>query len=60
LVQARLRHDAGRALLVEQFRILTGQIPILYGVLIINGASIACVLPASVPFWLRFGVPGVL
>lgn len=50
----------GRALLVEQFRILTSQIPILYGVLIVNSISIAYALPASLPAWLRFGVPGAL
>jgi diguanylate cyclase (GGDEF)-like protein/PAS domain S-box-containing protein len=51
---------AGRALLIEQFRILTSQIPVLYGVLIINSVSIAYVLPASLPSWLRFAVPGAL
>src|SRR5580693_8031813 len=51
---------AGRALLVEQFRILTGQIPVLYGVLIVDGLSIAYVLPPSLPFWLRFIAPGAL
>jgi diguanylate cyclase (GGDEF)-like protein/PAS domain S-box-containing protein len=50
----------GRALLVEQLRILTGQVPILYGVLIVNSISIAYVLPSSVHAWLRFGVPGML
>src|SRR6185436_2381778 len=50
----------GRALLVEQFRILTSQVPILYGVLIVNSISIAYVLPSSLPVWARFGVPGVL
>jgi diguanylate cyclase (GGDEF)-like protein/PAS domain S-box-containing protein len=51
---------AGRALLVEQFRILTSQIPVLYGVLIVDGLSIAYVLPPSLPFWLRFIAPGAL
>jgi diguanylate cyclase (GGDEF)-like protein len=50
----------GRALLVEQFRILTSQIPILYGVLIIDTASIAYVLPSELPWWLRFGVPAAM
>jgi diguanylate cyclase (GGDEF)-like protein len=51
---------AGRALVVEQFRILTSQIPVLYGVLIVDSISIAYVLPPTLPFWLRFGVPGAL
>ena len=37
---------AGRALLVEQFRILTSQIPVLYGVLIVDSNRIAFVQPA--------------
>jgi predicted signal transduction protein with EAL and GGDEF domain len=51
---------AGRALLVEQFRILTSQIPVLYGVLIVDSLSIAYVLPTSLPFWLRFITPAAL
>ena len=51
---------AARALLIEQFRILTSQIPVLYAVLIVDSTSIAYVLPPTVPGWLRFGVPGVL
>jgi diguanylate cyclase (GGDEF)-like protein/PAS domain S-box-containing protein len=54
------RTPAGRALLIEQFRILTSQIPVLYGVLIVDSVSIAYVLPTSLPWWLRFGVPGTL
>jgi diguanylate cyclase (GGDEF)-like protein len=54
------RTPAGRALLVEQFRILSSQIPVLYGVLIVDSVSIAYVLPASLPWWFRFGVPGAL
>ena len=50
----------GRALLIEQFRILTNQIPVLYGVLIVESVSIAYVLPASLTWWFRFGVPGAL
>ena len=42
---------AGRALLIEQFRILTSQIPVLYGVLIVESVSISYVLPASLPAW---------
>jgi predicted signal transduction protein with EAL and GGDEF domain len=50
----------GRALLVEQFRILTSQVPILYGVLIVNSISIAYALSPSLSWPLRFGVPGTL
>jgi diguanylate cyclase (GGDEF)-like protein/PAS domain S-box-containing protein len=50
----------GRMLLLEQFRILTGQVPVLYGVLLVDGASVGFVLPPSLPFWLRFGLPGAL
>jgi diguanylate cyclase (GGDEF)-like protein/PAS domain S-box-containing protein len=50
----------GRALLLEQFRILTSQVPILYGVLIANSISIAYALPPTLSGWLRFGVPAVL
>src|ERR1700676_3879879 len=51
---------AGSALLIEQFRILTTQIPVLYGVLIINSMTISYVLPPSLPFWFRFGITGLL
>ena len=50
---------AGSALLIEQFRILTTQVPVLYGVLIINSMTISYVLPPSLPFWFRFGVTGL-
>jgi|GEM_PF-7094402 len=49
-----------RALLLEQFRILTQQIPVLYAVLIINSISIAYVLPAKLWWGFRFGLPGIL
>ncbi|MBV8839037.1 MAG: bifunctional diguanylate cyclase/phosphodiesterase, partial [Alphaproteobacteria bacterium] len=51
------RTPAGRALLAEQFRILTSQMPVLYGVLIIDSISIAYVLPASLPLASRFAAP---
>jgi diguanylate cyclase (GGDEF)-like protein/PAS domain S-box-containing protein len=54
------RTPAGRALLVEQFRILTSQIPILYGVLIVESVSVSYVLPPSLSLWFRFGVTGAL
>ena len=51
---------ASRALLVEQFRILTSQVPVLYGVLIVESLSVSYVLPSSLPLWFRLGVPSVL
>jgi len=51
---------ASRALLLEQFRILTSQIPFLYCVTIVDSFSIAYVLPPSLAWPLRFGLPGVL
>lgn len=51
---------AGRALLVEQFRILTSQVPVLYGVLIVESLSVSYVLPSSLPLWFRFGAPSAL
>src|SRR5258707_15870256 len=51
---------AGSALLIEQFRILATQGPVLYGVLIINSISIAYVLPPSLPWWSRFCVTGAV
>lgn len=54
------RTAASRALLIEQFRILTSQIPVLYGMLIVESVSIAYVLPASHALWIRYGVPAAL
>lgn len=51
---------ATRALLLEQFRIVTNHVPILYAVTTVDMVSIAYVSPPSVPSWLRFGVPCVL
>ena len=51
---------ASRALLLEQFRILTSQIPVLYCVTIVDSFSIAYVLPPSLAWSLKFGLPGVL
>src|SRR3569832_2657117 len=51
---------ASRALLREQFRILTSQIPVLYAVTIIDSLSIAYILPSSLPRVLRVGLPGFL
>jgi diguanylate cyclase (GGDEF)-like protein/PAS domain S-box-containing protein len=50
----------GRALVTEQFRVLTNQIPILYAVLLVDSISVAFVLPNTVNGWLRFAVPGAL
>jgi len=49
-----------RALLCEQFRRLTTQAPILYGVLVLDSLSVAIVTPASLPWWLRFVFPALL
>src|SRR5579871_5099224 len=49
-----------RALLREQFRALTAQVPLLYAVLVLDSVSVAVVLPAGFPWWLRFALPGVL
>jgi len=51
---------AGGALLIEQFRILTSQIPVLYSVLIVESVSVSYVLPPTLPVWFRFGVTGAL
>ncbi|MBR0754524.1 EAL domain-containing protein [Bradyrhizobium jicamae] len=50
----------GRALVVEQFRILTNQVPVLYAVLLLDSISVCIVLPPTVNPWLRFGLPGAL
>ena len=50
----------GRALVSEQFRILTNQVPILYAVILLDAVSVGFVLPSSVNPWLRFALPGVL
>ena len=47
---------AGGALLIEQFRILTSQIPVLYAVLIVESVSVSYVLPASLPLWFVEGM----
>ncbi len=54
------KRPASRALLLEQFRILSSQIPVLYCVTIVDSLSIAYVLPSSVNWALRLGLPGVL
>jgi diguanylate cyclase (GGDEF)-like protein len=50
----------GRALVREQFRILTNQVPVLYAVLLLDSISVGFVLPSSVNGWLRFALPGAL
>jgi diguanylate cyclase (GGDEF)-like protein len=50
----------GRALLREQFRALSAQVPLLYAILVLDSISVAVVLPSSFPWWLRFAFPGVL
>lgn len=50
----------GRSLLVEQFRVLRKQIPVLYAVLLVDSISVGLVLPSSVTPWLRFAMPAAL
>ncbi|RXH10592.1 EAL domain-containing protein [Bradyrhizobium guangzhouense] len=50
----------GRSLLVEQFRVLRKQVPVLYAVLLIDSISVGLVLPSNVSPWLRFAVPALL
>ncbi|WP_325019229.1 EAL domain-containing protein [Bradyrhizobium sp.] len=49
-----------RALLREQFRALTAQVPLLYAILVLDSISVAVVLPSDFSWWLRFAFPGVL
>ncbi|MGL9621464.1 EAL domain-containing protein [Bradyrhizobium sp. U531] len=50
----------GRSLLVEQFRVLRKQVPVLYAVLVVNSISVGLLLPNTVSVWLRFALPGAL
>jgi predicted signal transduction protein with EAL and GGDEF domain len=50
----------GRSLVVEQFRMLRKQVPVLYAGLLIDSISVALVLPQTVSAWLRFGLPAAL
>lgn len=50
----------GRSLVVEQFRVLRKQVPVLYAVLLVDSISVALVLPPIVSAWLRFGLPAAL
>ncbi len=50
----------GRSLLVEQFRVLRKQVPVLYAVLVVNSISVGLLLPNTVSAWLRFALPGAL
>ena len=50
----------GRSLLVEQFRVLRKQVPVLYAVLLIDSISVGLVLSSTVSPWLRFAVPTAL
>ena len=49
-----------RALLREQFRGLSAQVPLLYAVLVLVSVGVAFVLPPTFAWWLRFAFPGVL
>jgi len=50
----------GGSVLVEQFRVLREQVPVLYAVLLVNSISVGLVLPNAVSTWLRFALPAVL
>ncbi|MCK1358546.1 EAL domain-containing protein [Bradyrhizobium sp. 199] len=50
----------GRALVVEQFRVLRKQVPVLYAALLIDSISVGLVLPPTVSAWLRFALPAAL
>lgn len=50
----------GRALLVEQFRVLRKQVPVLYAVLLVDSISVGLVLPDTVSASLRFVLPAAL
>ncbi|PDT85737.1 bifunctional diguanylate cyclase/phosphodiesterase [Bradyrhizobium sp. Y36] len=50
----------GRSLLVEQFRVLREQVPVLYAVLLVDSISVGLVLPDTVSPWLRFALPATL
>lgn len=53
-------HPLGRSLLVEQFRVLRKQVPVLYAVLLVDSISVGLVLPSTVSPWLRFALPAAL
>ncbi|WP_049819983.1 EAL domain-containing protein [Bradyrhizobium japonicum] len=50
----------GRSLLVEQFRVLRKQVPVLYAALLVNSISVGLLLPSTVSPWLRFALPAGL
>ncbi|WP_375161780.1 EAL domain-containing protein [Bradyrhizobium sp. RDT46] len=50
----------GRSLLVEQFRVLRKQVPVLYAALLVNSISVGLLLPDTVSTWLRFALPAAL
>ncbi|MDD1529516.1 bifunctional diguanylate cyclase/phosphodiesterase [Bradyrhizobium sp. WBOS7] len=50
----------GRSLLVEQFRVLRKQVPVLYAALLVNSISVGLLLPNTVSAWLRFALPAAL
>jgi diguanylate cyclase (GGDEF)-like protein len=50
----------GQAVLQEQFRTLTRQLPLMYGTLLVNSCFLAFFTRANTPFWLSIGVPGAL
>lgn len=55
-----LTDPLGRSLLVEQFRVLRQQVPVLYAVLLVDSISVGLVLPSTVSPWLRLALPAAL
>ncbi|WP_225707785.1 hypothetical protein [Bradyrhizobium cenepequi] len=55
-----LTDPLGRSLLMEQFRVLRKQVPVLYTVLLVDSISVGLVLPSTVSPWLRFALPAAL
>ena len=58
--RSQLNARTSRALLVAQFAVQRKQVPLIYAVVIIETLSIVYVLPAALPWVLRFGVSGLL
>jgi diguanylate cyclase (GGDEF)-like protein len=50
----------GQAVLQEQYRTLTQQLPVMYGSLLLNSFFLGFSTYASAPFWLSVGVPAIL
>jgi diguanylate cyclase (GGDEF)-like protein len=51
---------AGQAVLQEQFRTLSKQIPVMYGSLLVNSCFLGFATYPTAPAWLSIGVPAIL